>query len=165
MHGREAVALQQLGASVVDLDTREVRGAEILVGGEARPVGVGEEGDTALPGDPARCLGDRRELLARLGELVDPVRQDVGLEAAVEPRGQLARGDQEDVARPVRRGLVQRDQPVVRDREHVVARSRVVLHQPGGGRLTVGVVGVGVQLAAEPRAGMVEGRWHAGHGI
>ncbi len=99
------------------------------------------------------------------GQLVDPVRQDVGLEPAVEPRGQLARGDQEDVARPVGCGLVQRDEPVVRDREHVVARSRVVLHQPGGGRLTVRVVGVGVQLAAEPRAGMIEGRWHGGHGI
>ncbi len=143
---------------------REVRRSEEMVGDQTRPVRVRQVGDAALRRDPARGLGDARELLARLGQRVDSVGEHVGLEPAVDTRRELTRGDQQDVAGAFL-GLVQRDQPVVGDRQHVVARTRVVLDETPGRGLPIGSIRVRVQLAAVPRTLALERFRHGVHGI
>ena len=143
MDGREPVPLEELRARVHHLDPRQGGGGQVVLGPEAAPVRVRQVGDTALPDDPVGGVRDRGELLGRLGQDVDPVGEHVGVEvaAAVELGRELARRDQQQLVVGVHR-----DVPVVGDREHVEAGPDVVLDQPVGGRLAVGVRGVRVQL-------------------
>ena len=153
----QPVAVGKLAAAVVQLDPGQAGRVQHVVGGEAAPVGVGEERHPALLPDPGRAVLDRGEVLAALGQQADADRQHLGLLQLLlgNACGQLAGGDHRHPVVLVGGGV-----PVVGDRQHVEAGSGVVVDQPLRRRVAVGVGRVRVQLAAQPAAGPREGVGH-----
>ena len=160
VHGREAVALQHLRAAVPDLEAGEGRRCEHVLDPQPTPVGVAEERDAAVAGDPRGQRLDVREGLSHLGQLGNAEGERLGLTVGGGGVGCELAGGEDDEPVVVDLGHV----PVVGDREDVEARLCVVVTERGRRRLAVGVRRVCVQLAAQPDAVLAEERARHGSG-
>ena len=122
-----------------------------LGGSESAPVRVREVRNAAIFQDPGHDVGERRERVRRLGIGLDAEREHVRI-VTIGDGVQLRRRDDEQF--PRRR--LDRPDPVIRDREDVVAGPLVVAHEHVRRQLAVGVRRMCMQGAAQPDAVALE---------
>ena len=164
VHGREAAAVLDLAARVVDLDADDRGQPGHLVHRRAAPVGVREVGDAAVCSHELHRVGQ-----VRVGALVVGVDVGLALEAVdehVDPSagGRPARElDPAQEHHALARGRLG-DRPVVGDGERIPLGELVVVDERRGLQLAVGAGRVGVERAAQPRAVGLEGVRHRGVG-